>query len=67
MLLGSKNHKTVDREEETEGGKHGRMGTGGVHNPSNRLPAGERHQSVIPPFRFIPALAFTIDRVTCVC
>lgn len=33
-----------------EGGKHGRTGAGGVHNPSNRLPAGERRQSVIPPF-----------------
>ncbi|KAL7886694.1 hypothetical protein AOLI_G00044150 [Acnodon oligacanthus] len=38
----SKNHKkTTVKEEETEGGKNERMGAGGVHNPSNRLPADD--------------------------
>uniref|UniRef100_A0A3B1KEQ8 Ephrin-A1 n=1 Tax=Astyanax mexicanus TaxID=7994 RepID=A0A3B1KEQ8_ASTMX len=40
----SKNHKKVaEKEEETEAGKSGRLGAGGggVHNPSNRLPADD--------------------------
>lgn len=36
-VLGSKNKKTVEIKEEIEG----KMAAGGVHNPSNRLPAGE--------------------------
>ncbi|KAM9488541.1 ephrin-A1b isoform 1-T1 [Clarias gariepinus] len=44
---GSKNHKkTTEKEEEPEGGRQGRTGTGGAHNPSNRLPAGEKHDPV---------------------
>lgn len=43
MFLGSKSHRKAAKDEEIEVGKHARMGTGGVHNPSNRLPAGKWH------------------------
>ncbi|XP_030639489.1 ephrin-A1b [Chanos chanos] len=39
---GSKDHKkTAEKEEEMEKEKTTRMGGGGVHNPSNRLPADD--------------------------
>ncbi|XP_062847702.1 ephrin-A1b [Trichomycterus rosablanca] len=39
---GSKSHrKAAVKDEEIEVGKHARMGAGGVHNPSNRLPADD--------------------------
>lgn len=61
-IAGSKNHKKmVEKEEEMEGGKKDRLGAGGVHNPSNRLPAGERLQSVIPVAAFTICL-FALEK-----
>lgn len=38
----SRNHKkTGEKEEEMEAAKHRHTGAGGVHNPSNRLPADD--------------------------